>query len=1786
MLFYYGGPGATVSLSEPISFQLSCFNVFGAFLRPRIPSSLAAACPQPAALCPGARILTTNAVFLYAANQTLTTLGNPTGDTRATLVVTGATQTYAIYASGYNFMNGVSIQHIQVDGARPAPGIYPGGAALIEMGGNSRGQIIHHVHAFEPRAWSAFHSQEGLYWPQDGYTFYCEGMQVHDNQFGPSGHAPSGASQFKRDNMGTYAPGQWADGISMACGVSNVYNNVITDATDGAIVLFGAQGTVVQNNRIISDQRQLLGGINMVDYTSLGNFSGVVVRNNVIKSKVSLIKVGIAMGTMVWGTDNRTIARTFGGTVQNNVFTSGASGYFGYAIAVAGHANAVVTGNVAKLANFGGVESPQCFTSWFPLPKPQGFVADPYTVMSPPSLSAAGDLDVHGDMASTPPPPSSTSYHTNDVASTTSVTLTKEQFDELIRNQRPARDDDAFSMRQRLPPANPPVFPDDSKLTEDNYVDWVPTMPPCPPSWAGFNARTNRATVPVAKAVVPTKRSAPGKKGKWDRSGPAPSNCPACGQGKHWLDKCPESRKRAKYLELKNAMKELQGSSSPASTFVATEAASKDQHLSVVSSATFVNIGPPAEILLLDSASACHVVNDASFFDGPLSPTPQVLQGLGGTVKASGIGSVKLVSDNGTRFTLNDVIYAPESPANLISVRAFDRKGVRITFEHGQVELRTPQGCIATASAIASCVYKLNASVQAASKDARHTLVATKSNRLPLLTLHRRYGHASVQTLKKLAASGQVEGLDWPYSDFECDGFTCNACLASKAHRLPFPSSSSHAAEPLALVHSDVLSFPEESLGHKRYLVTFIDDFSRKTWVYPIGHKSEVLQTFKDWLLEIENTTGRRVKTLRSDNGGEYVSTAFNGYCVARGIHRELTIPYTPEQNGRAERANRSIVEGTLALLSHSGLPRSCWDEVAMCYIHAKNLSPHAALGGAIPNSRWSGHTPSVGGLRAFGCRAWTTVPAHRRDKLDPKGIPLVFVGYDRHAKAYRLLDPSSMRVSLGRNVTFVETEFPFAIAPTRVTQPSIPGYTPQPPPVEAPTPVEPPPRPPAPTPVEAPASPASTSSADNDDASSTTSATTESAVNLPQPPPDPAPLAKVKPSWEYGDVAKVGPDPGKYGEVDARNIIDGPRTRRQPVPTMITREQPVDGTDGPTASFKSLLLAFASTKAGFADHDLSVVRDPANWGDVIRSGQEDVWGAPAQDEFDLLLNDYEVFQIVESCELPAGEILLRSGWVFRTKRNQHGDITDHKARLVAHGCAQRPGLDFEKTYAPVVKFTSIRALIALAAANGYHVHQADVNKAYLHGKLDKPLYMRVPQGINLPGKILKLSKSIYGLRQAGTIWNAEIDSTLRSLGYVPTRSDICIYRREHDGHSHYIALYVDDLLLVGPSTAEIERVLDALELAYGIKRLGPAEYILGIQVKRGQDGSITLSQERYLRDILARFQFTDAKPASIPMQPGVVLDFEDLAATPQDRTRYLQAIGSLMYAAVGTRPDLAFVVSYLARFSQQPGPEHWTAIKQVLRYIKGTLDLGLTYRKTSQPLHGYSDANWGACLTTSRSTMGYAFILSGAAIAWCSKREHRVAKSTTDAEYLSLSYTSGDAIHLSELLAELGAPVSGPVVLYGDNQGSLALAQHPTNHQGSRHVRISEHYVRERVAEKDIEVRYIATGDMIADIFTKALGPKPFIFHRENLGLRGAVSPRASRACLARAPLALIFFLELSLLSSSALVLTHFVPRPQFLKYTTPGMILQAGFSRLVALVLLICRGPGAITTRNSFFG
>ncbi|GAA6058121.1 hypothetical protein JCM3770_005949 [Rhodotorula araucariae] len=319
-------------------------------------------------LCPGTTIDITNAVFFTAENQVLTTYGNPTGDTRATLVVQGSTQSCAIYGVQAPLDN-VVLRNIQINGNRPALGRIADGIALIEMGGNTKGQRISSVHAYEPRGWSALHTMEGT-------NLDCAGMVITGNQIGPSGNPPSASDQFPDPNM-------WADGISHACGHSQVTNNVITDATDGGIVIFGAPGSTISGNTIKAVSRQLMGGINMVDWNPFsGSFDGINVDGNTISAATEFIKVGIAVGGMVWGGDNRTEARTHGGRVTNNVLSAGpteAGGYFGYGIAVAGHEGVHVLGNTAASGAWGGANTQYCFPDQYPLPAPTAWVIDPYT---------------------------------------------------------------------------------------------------------------------------------------------------------------------------------------------------------------------------------------------------------------------------------------------------------------------------------------------------------------------------------------------------------------------------------------------------------------------------------------------------------------------------------------------------------------------------------------------------------------------------------------------------------------------------------------------------------------------------------------------------------------------------------------------------------------------------------------------------------------------------------------------------------------------------------------------------------------------------------------------------------------------------------------------------------------------------------------------------------------------------------------------------------------------------------------------------------------------------------------------------------------------------------------------------------------------------------------------------------------------------------------------------------------------------------------------------------------
>ncbi|SGZ28499.1 BQ5605_C027g10355 [Microbotryum silenes-dioicae] len=359
----------------------------------------------------------------------------------------------------------------------------------------------------------------------------------------------------------------------------------------------------------------------------------------------------------------------------------------------------------------------------------------------------------------------------------------------------------------------------------------------------------------------------------------------------------------------------------------------------------------PNDTLVLNSGASHHMVKDASLFDVWHTRSHVPVDGAGGSLMAQGTGSITIRTSKRQLIKLCNVYYVPDLPANLISVMQLRRESVYTHFGK-TIELRT-QGRIIAAT-------------------------------IPLLTLHQRVGHLSLPNLQRAVSSGQLQGQTWTYSAAECNTFACNTCKPAKATRTPFPTSTSRALQPLELVHSDVLTLPEPASDGERYVVTFIDNYSRKMWVKALKNKSQVFETFKSWHAMIERSTGLQLRTLRTDNGGEYTSKAFINYCSTHGITRQLTIPYTPEQNGRAERLNRTIVEGTITLLQQSGLPMKLWQEALLYVVDTKNLSPHSALDHKILDAVWYGKPINMANLRAFGCRAWHTTPQHKRSKLKP----------------------------------------------------------------------------------------------------------------------------------------------------------------------------------------------------------------------------------------------------------------------------------------------------------------------------------------------------------------------------------------------------------------------------------------------------------------------------------------------------------------------------------------------------------------------------------------------------------------------------------------------------------------------------------------------------------------------------------------------------------------------------------------------------------------------------------
>ncbi|KAK1685584.1 hypothetical protein QYE76_046432 [Lolium multiflorum] len=472
----------------------------------------------------------------------------------------------------------------------------------------------------------------------------------------------------------------------------------------------------------------------------------------------------------------------------------------------------------------------------------------------------------------------------------------------------------------------------------------------------------------------------------------------------------------------------------------------------------------------------------------------------------------------------------------------------------------------------------------------------------------------------------------------------------------------------------------------------------------------------------------------------------------------------------------------------------------------------------------------------------------------------------------------------------------------------------------------------------------------------------------------------------------------------------------------------------------------------------------------------------------------------------------VRCKWVFKKKLRPDGTIEKYKARLVAKGYTQKEGEDFFDTYSPVARLTTIRVLLSLAASHGLLVHQMDVKTAFLNGELEEEIYMEQPDGFVVDGqegKVCKLLKSLYGLKQAPKQWHEKFERTLTAEGFVVNEADKCVYYRHGGGEGVILCLYVDDILIFGTSLTVIKEVKEFLSRCFEMKDLGVADVILNIKLLKDDDGGITLLQSHYVEKILSRFGYSDCKSSPTPYDPSVIIRKNKRIA--RDQLRYSQIIGSLMYLASATRPDISFAVSKLSRFVSRPGDVHWHALERVLRYLKGTASYGIHYTGYPRVLEGYSDANWISDADETKATSGYLFTLGGGAVSWKSCKQTIITRSTMEAELTALDTATVEAEWLRELLMDLPV-VEKPIPaipMNCDNQTVIVkVNSSKDNMKSSRHVKRRLKTVRKMRNSGVIALDYIHTSRNLADPFTKGLSRNVIEnASREMVGLRNPAS-------------------------------------------------------------------------------
>ncbi|CAL1376492.1 unnamed protein product [Linum trigynum] len=1104
---------------------------------------------------------------------------------------------------------------------------------------------------------------------------------------------------------------------------------------------------------------------------------------------------------------------------------------------------------------------------------------------------------------------------------------------------------------------------------------------------------------------------------------------------------------------------------------------------------------------LLDSAAFNHMTNRVGSFTS-LRPVTQRLQVADGTIlPVTGMGRIV---ESGLH--LDRVLHAPRLVPNLISVGQLAEDGCDVKFDnngcvvqdsrtgmelgrgrkHGRIYVmeslrsRDLSGCRRELAAGDHVDARLDVSRDSCRMNSstfpvvsvKHSLSSDVRNSVWDLW-HCRLGHPHSSRLLQMFSEKLLPG------NFRAASFSpppCISCIEAKAAQRSFPTSSTVYDAPFDLVHTDLWG-PSQvpSRNGFLYFALFIDHHTWYTWIYFLRHKSELLTHARDFVRMIQTQFQKTIKIIRSDPGGEFSSNELLAFYRSQGILSQQSCPGVSQQNGVVERKNRHVLELTRALLFRSGVPARFWVEAANTVVHLINRQITPVLDNSSPYQKLYSKLPDYGALRVFGCLCFVLLPRKERHKLDPKTARCVFLGYSDRHKGYLCYDPEGQRLRIGYHVIFMENvmyystkkessreEFARSLSflETLVVADSVTFGSP----------------------CVVPAEPTPSLSLHDGDGTETSSPV----GSLDSSSDESSSSSHSGSNSSSHDILNSSSD----GSLDSSSGSD--ESNDPPSPPAGPRRSDRVNKGQPPPRHNDYVV-FAVDPVTFAVEPIHV---PSHYRYACGIPE---WDNAMIEEIDAL-EENETWEVIP--RTPDMSV-VGCKWVFTVKLKPDGSLDRYKARLVAQGFSQEYGIDYDETFAPVAKMQTVRCVLAVAAMRNWPLVQLDVKNAFLHGDLKETIYMACPAGYSKggPNVVCRLKKSLYGLKQAPRTWFEKFHGTVMQAGFVQSQNDPSLFLRQTTTGLTVLLLYVDDMIITGSDHVGIQELKETLHQAFKLKELGDVSYFLGLEIERTTQG-IFVSQKKYVRDLLVEYQFLDCKPCPTPMEQNLKLS-RSSGELLDDQTNYRTIVGSLRYLS-STRPDIAYAVQVVSQYMGMARTLHLDAVHRILRYLQGTQDVGIFFPSHGEmTLEAFADADFAGCVDTRRSTSGWCVRLGLSPISWRCKKQDRVSKSSTEAEYRSMSEVSSELVWLQRLLMDLGVNCTTPMRLFGDNTSAIRIANNPVLHDRTKHIETHVHYIRQLIQEGVIQLSYLSTEDQTADLLTKAVGTSRHWYLSHKLMLR-----------------------------------------------------------------------------------